>query len=238
MESVERLLISTVVDNDAFREGFLTSWGLSFHVKTEWGGESHGFLMDVDGSPMVWVENAKKLGIEPKRIEGVFISHWHLDHYGALPEVSSLIGRVKVYGPSEFGIEELSGEIIPCVKPTVIAPGVMSTGSIGVAIKEHALVIKVKKRGIVVLVGCSHPDVLNLVRRAVEVSGVKKVLAVMGGFHISSRMDGKRVGKGLMEMGVERIAPMHCTGYEARDEIRLIVGGRYLENGAGRVIEF
>ena len=236
MESVDRLVVSTVVDNDAFVGGFLTSWGLSFHVRVERGGEEHEFLMDVDESPVVWIENAKKLGLEPRRVEGIFISHWHFDHYGALSEVYPLTGGAKVYGPTSFALGGIG--VMPCERPTTIYPGVITTGSMGRAIREHGLVISVRDEGIVLLVGCSHPDVLNLLDKAMEVSGIDRVLAVMGGFHVSSRRDGERIGKGLMKRGVRMVAPMHCTGYEARDAIRSVVGDRYLENGAGRVIEF
>lgn len=52
---------------------------------------------------------------------------------------------------------------------------------------EIATIFNLKRRGLVVLTSCSHRGVVNIVKQAQTVSGVRKVHAVMGGFHLARR---------------------------------------------------
>ncbi len=49
---------------------------------------------------------------------------------------------------------------------------------------EHATVFNVKDRGLVVLSSCSHRGIVNATKQAIAVSGVSKVHALLGGFHL------------------------------------------------------
>jgi 7,8-dihydropterin-6-yl-methyl-4-(beta-D-ribofuranosyl)aminobenzene 5'-phosphate synthase len=72
----------------------------------------------------------------------------------------------------------------------------------------------VKGRGLVVITSCSHRGVINAVRRAMEVSGVNKVHAVAGGFHLAPQKEEyvRQTVGGLKELEPDYIIPMHCTG--------------------------
>ena len=60
---------------------------------------------------------------------------------------------------------------------------------------EIATAFNLKDRGLIVLTSCSHRGVVNAVRQAQEVSGVKKVHAIIGGFHLSRfRLANQRIG--------------------------------------------
>src|SRR5262245_31601279 len=50
---------------------------------------------------------------------------------------------------------------------------------------EHATCFNVKGRGLVVITSCGHGGIINTVRCAPEVSGVNKVYALVGGFHLA-----------------------------------------------------
>lgn len=63
------------------------------------------------------------------------------------------------------------------------------------------------------MVGCSHPRIINILKRAQEVSGVNKIFAVIGGFHISSFTEGIAVGKFLREIATNLTVMM---SYPAR----------------------
>jgi len=43
----------------------------------------------------VWKDNAARLGIDLSAIEGIFLSHWHFDHSGALPQVIGAIAAAR-----------------------------------------------------------------------------------------------------------------------------------------------
>jgi 7,8-dihydropterin-6-yl-methyl-4-(beta-D-ribofuranosyl)aminobenzene 5'-phosphate synthase len=79
---------------------------------------------------------------------------------------------------------------------------------------EIATVYNLKGRGLVVLTSCSHRGVVNIVRRAQAVSGVAKVHAVMGGFHLAPFKEDyvRQAIAGLKEVDPEYVIPMHCTG--------------------------
>ncbi|MCM3876819.1 MAG: MBL fold metallo-hydrolase, partial [Thermoanaerobaculia bacterium] len=79
---------------------------------------------------------------------------------------------------------------------------------------EHATVYHVKDRGLVVITSCGHAGVINSVRQAQKASGIQKVHAIVGGFHLAPAPDevvAKTVAA-FKEIGPDYIVPMHCTG--------------------------
>ena len=237
--SLSRAVISVVVDNDVAVHGFESTWGLSLHVKLIYDGVVREMLFDVSGDFGVWHRNAKLLRINPRNIDAIVISHWHGDHAGALEDVLKVIGRdVPVYAPSSFRRWFSRGyDVVECGEGTEIFPGVYTTGTLGYTLAEHALAIKVGGKGLVVLVGCSHPGLAYLVRKAMDVTNESRVYLVMGGFHISSELEGMEVAEELKNLGTMYVAPMHCTGSGARSSIRKIFSDRYIALGAGSVIK-
>jgi len=79
---------------------------------------------------------------------------------------------------------------------------------------EHATVINVKDRGLVVITSCGHAGVINSVRHAQKVTGIDKVHAVVGGFHLAPAPD-EVVAKSVdafKTINPDYIIPGHCTG--------------------------
>ena len=111
----------------------------------------------------------------------------------------------------------------------------MSTGEMIGGVSEHSLVINLRDKGLVVLAGCAHPGIVNIVKRAQQVSGVSKVYAVIGGFHISSKREGAYVAEFLQELGVQLVSPCHCTGVNAKQSIAGIMKANFVKNGSGQV---
>jgi 7,8-dihydropterin-6-yl-methyl-4-(beta-D-ribofuranosyl)aminobenzene 5'-phosphate synthase len=79
---------------------------------------------------------------------------------------------------------------------------------------EIATVFNLKGRGLVVLTSCSHRGVLNAVKRAQAVSGVRKVHAVVGGFHLAPYPEDyvQQTVASLKEMDIDYLIPLHCAG--------------------------
>lgn len=79
---------------------------------------------------------------------------------------------------------------------------------------EIATCFNVKNRGLVVLTSCSHRGVVNTIQQAQAVSGVAKVHAVIGGFHLAPYPEDyvRRTIAELKSMDVEHVIPLHCTG--------------------------
>jgi 7,8-dihydropterin-6-yl-methyl-4-(beta-D-ribofuranosyl)aminobenzene 5'-phosphate synthase len=69
--------------------------GLSVLATGRRGQEEHTILFDVGPYADIWLGNAARLGVELATIEAVFLSHWHFDHSGALPEVVAALSRAR-----------------------------------------------------------------------------------------------------------------------------------------------
>src|SRR5262244_3158795 len=72
----------------------------------------------------------------------------------------------------------------------------------------------VKGRGLLVMTSCGHRGVVNAVKQAMAVSGLQKVHAVLGGFHLAPHNEDyvRQTIKELVDLDVDHIVPMHCTG--------------------------
>ncbi|MBV9863067.1 MAG: MBL fold metallo-hydrolase [Alphaproteobacteria bacterium] len=79
---------------------------------------------------------------------------------------------------------------------------------------EHATCFHVGDRGLVVLSSCGHAGIVNTLKRAQEVSGVEKIYALVGGFHLAPAPDDylRAVMAELKKFDLEHVMPMHCSG--------------------------
>jgi 7,8-dihydropterin-6-yl-methyl-4-(beta-D-ribofuranosyl)aminobenzene 5'-phosphate synthase len=109
---------------------------------------------------------------------------------------------------------------------------------------ELATAFNVKGRGLVILTACSHRGVVNTIKQAQAASGVTKIHAVIGGFHLAPYPEDyvRQTITALKEMDVDYVIPLHCSGevfYElAKAEIptkllRSYTGTRFAFEGAG-----
>jgi 7,8-dihydropterin-6-yl-methyl-4-(beta-D-ribofuranosyl)aminobenzene 5'-phosphate synthase len=109
---------------------------------------------------------------------------------------------------------------------------------------ELAAAYNLKGRGLVILTACSHRGVVNTIKQAQAVSGIAKVHAVIGGFHLAPYPDDyvRQTIAALKEMDVDYVIPLHCSGevfYElakAEMPIRLLrsyTGTRFVFEGNG-----
>ncbi len=83
---------------------------------------------------------------------------------------------------------------------------------------ERAVTINVKGKGLVVVSGCAHAGIINTVNYAQQIMGLKKVYAVLGGFHLAGKTFENRIQptiRELQKINPELIVPSHCTGWKA-----------------------
>lgn len=255
-------------------------WGLSLHLTSETGGSRYEYLLDFGWTPEVINRNFNLLDIEPSKLNGLILSHGHLDHYGGLdgflgkyrsdlPEDLCLyIGGEEVFADrwaedvietaelaeqprmvkwGELSREQLlSHKVEPkcCVNPFVLG-NALTTGYIqresfesttshtlirtpdhfteaeraGKMIiddhpEEHALCYLVRGRGLVVISACGHIGIINTVKTALAVSGVDKLHAVIGGFHLAASNQEyiNHTVDAFMELNPDVVLPMHCSG--------------------------
>jgi 7,8-dihydropterin-6-yl-methyl-4-(beta-D-ribofuranosyl)aminobenzene 5'-phosphate synthase len=94
----------------------------------------------------------------------------------------------------------------------------------------------VKGKGLVVLTSCSHRGVINAVRQAQEVSGVEKVHAVIGGFHIVPPLGDDYIRDTIAEfkqINPDFLIPAHCTGDRFYDLARDAMGDKVIHSAVG-----
>jgi 7,8-dihydropterin-6-yl-methyl-4-(beta-D-ribofuranosyl)aminobenzene 5'-phosphate synthase len=100
---------------------------------------------------------------------------------------------------------------------------------------DQGLAVNIKGRGLVVLGGCSHAGIINTVKHLQKVSGIQKVHAVLGGFHLSGKNE-DLIDPTINEMKAidpDYVAPMHCTGWKAINRFAQEMPERFLLNSVG-----
>jgi 7,8-dihydropterin-6-yl-methyl-4-(beta-D-ribofuranosyl)aminobenzene 5'-phosphate synthase len=114
--------------------------------------------------------------------------------------------------------------------------GIFTTGELGRSIPEQALVISTD-RGLVVITGCAHPGIVQMTAQAKMLFG-DPVYLVLGGFHLGSKSDAEisAILAEFRRLGVERVAPCHCTGERAISRFAAEYGDDFVQAGVGRVI--
>ena len=81
-------------------------------------------------------------------------------------------------------------------------------------LNEHGTCFTLAERGLVVISSCGHAGIINTVQQAMEVSGINKVHAIMGGFHLFAAEPDylKRVVAELKVLDPDVVIPLHCSG--------------------------
>jgi len=145
--------------------------------------------------------------------------------------------NVTVFIPSSFPksiknmITKKGAEFVEISTPGKISDFVYTTGELYGPPKEQSLIIDSKK-GLVVITGCAHPGIVNIVKRAKELMK-KDIYLVLGGFHRPPVSCIKEFRK----LQVEKVAPSHCTGDLIGEAFRKEYKGNFIEYGVGKVIE-
>jgi 7,8-dihydropterin-6-yl-methyl-4-(beta-D-ribofuranosyl)aminobenzene 5'-phosphate synthase len=80
---------------------------------------------------------------------------------------------------------------------------------------EMAIYMKVKQKGLVVLTGCGHTGIINTIKQGQKLSGVDRIHAVIGGFHLEGSSDEhmEKVLDYFRKISPDIICGMHCTGF-------------------------
>ncbi|MEE4311372.1 MAG: MBL fold metallo-hydrolase [candidate division KSB1 bacterium] len=237
-EPLHHLKLTILYDNNPFRGGLTCDWGFSCLVET--GQETILFDTGTDGK--ILCANMDTLGIDASSIGSVFLSHQHMDHVGGISSFLARNSRVHVWYLPSFSdetkeiieSEAASAESIP--EPRQLAENIYSTGQLEGRVYEQSLILRMKQ-GLVIITGCAHPGIVNIVEKAMELTGVSPYM-VIGGFHLRSGSDEEiaAVISRLKTLGVEKAAPTHCSGDKARELFEKAFGDNYMPVGAGWTI--
>jgi len=246
------ILCENSVDNVS-PYGLLGEYGFSCHLRTDQGN----FLFDSGGGQTI-INNAERLGIDLKNLQGILLSHGHLDHTGGLKKVLAQCGAVPIYAHQDLftqryshngkqardigipwnqkELEQLGATFHLSENPSTVAPGIMLSGTIPRIHQEESgdpnLVIISDNQyvpdplhddlslfintsnGLVILLGCAHAGLLNIINHALKITGQDKIHLILGGTHLKfcekEQMDATLMR--LAELDIDRIGAAHCTG--------------------------
>ncbi len=290
-----------------FRRTLHNEWGLSLWLESQRAGEDRTMMLDYGYSQNVLYNNMELIGVDPRKLDALIVSHGHYDHFGGLMGFldkyrSQLPAGVKLYaggednfckrlsGPAgqlaDFGTldrRDLAARKVTAVlaeKPVVIAGHAFTTGKIarnslervlpnshvefGIKegagcdaakylpagmdgkvvpdehLHEHATCFNIKGKGLVVISSCGHVGIVNSVRQAQEVSGIEKVHAIVGGFHLGPAPKdylAQVVGE-IKKLKPDVLIPMHCSGLNFVQEARAQMPENVLVTTTGSRITF
>ena len=106
---------------------------------------------------------------------------------------------------------------------------------------DTSIVMNLKDKGLVIISGCAHAGIVNTVRYAMSITGIEKVHAVMGGFHLSGPFFEPiidRTTEELKKINPAFIIPTHCTGRKAIMAMEKQMPDQFILNMAGTKMTF
>jgi 7,8-dihydropterin-6-yl-methyl-4-(beta-D-ribofuranosyl)aminobenzene 5'-phosphate synthase len=253
------------------------------------GEHGQSMLLDIDGRTFLWdcgltdvaVHNGRLLGVDFKALQGIGLSHGHMDHAGGLMEVLQASGPKRLHmhpaalEPRYFmasggklfagvpftrqAIEAACLDLEFSKGPHEVLPGAYMTGEIprltpfegdepdlfvlrdaelvpDTFEDDQALIVDAPG-GAIVLTGCAHSGIVNIMKYALERHG--KIRAVIGGTHIGmggeARLDPTM--EFLQEAEVEKMVFSHCTGTVAISRLMDRFPGRMVPGQSGLYLE-
>ena len=231
--------LTIIYDNYDFKDGLKSDWGFSCLIE----GTDKTILFDTGARPSVFKQNFEALNIDAQKIDLVVISHDHYDHTGGLSTFLEYNSNVDVYGIESFSkktnkiVEEHGINFL--YEPTIkeICKNVYVSGTLGDRIEEQSLAIKTSK-GLVVITGCSHPGINNILEHFKKNLNTD-IYMVLGGFHLMRKSNDEMnvIIKEMKDLEIEKCGASHCTGDKQIEMFKKEFGENYVELGVGRIIE-
>ncbi|HZB18049.1 MAG TPA: MBL fold metallo-hydrolase [Nitrososphaeraceae archaeon] len=266
---------------------------------------SNSFLFDTGVSKNGVIHNADVYGINFSKIDGIILSHGHLDHFAGLVNIIKRISslrrqasannidvfthpdaflrrweifpdgtRVKSPVLGEQRLQQLGAIIHKNTSVTYLpskeSPFLLVTGEIPretsfekgfpyqyaedptneknlipdpLIRDDQALVVNISGKGLVILTGCGHAGVINTINYAKKITGIDRIHAIIGGFHLPA--DG-----GIFEVAIEPtlkefqkaqpdyLVPCHCTGWKATNRIIETMPEKFIQSSVGTIFQF
>ena len=233
--------ITILYDNYVLTEGCTSDWGFSCFIK----GMEKCILFDTGAYGNILLGNMDKLGISARDADLMVISHNHGDHTGNwqsnggafsfLARNSNLVAYLPSSVPSgPIQNIKATGATTQIVNvQTQLCDGVHLTGLM--AGIEQSMVMDTPK-GLVVVTGCAHPGIINIIQKAKQMLD-KDVYLVFGGFHLVNDSDSQIMSKieQFRSLGVQKVGASHCTGDRAIELFRQEYGRDFVPIGVGKL---
>jgi 7,8-dihydropterin-6-yl-methyl-4-(beta-D-ribofuranosyl)aminobenzene 5'-phosphate synthase len=106
---------------------------------------------------------------------------------------------------------------------------------------DQGCVVNIRDEGIVVISGCAHAGIINTIKYAQKLTGIDRVLGVIGGFHLSGPVFEPIIPDtiaAMKEINPKRLVPMHCTGWNAIKAFEAAMPEAFALNASGTTYQF
>jgi 7,8-dihydropterin-6-yl-methyl-4-(beta-D-ribofuranosyl)aminobenzene 5'-phosphate synthase len=234
--------VKLIVAGSRSWEHWFKYWGLSYVIDGT-------ILYDTFANYPVLDRKLRKAAVDVSAIQTVVISHDHWDHVGGLWTILEKRPGIDVYLPPT-ALDEVKHHVVSAGGRLVDAPGIKTLkenvwvsdelmGSLnGRPVAEQSIIIKTAK-GLIVLVGCSHPGIVAIIKKAKEKFGLP-VYGMIGGLHLrsSSAEEIYACANALKNEGVQMVAPTHCTGWHAERIFKRVFGKSFISSRDGQTLSF
>lgn len=101
---------------------------------------------------------------------------------------------------------------------------------------DQCAIINVQGKGLVVVTGCGHAGIINILRNAQALTGISDIYAVIGGFHLNGPLFAPIIAPtiaALQEINPRYVVPSHCTGWAATHQIARAMPDAFIANSVG-----
>ena len=102
---------------------------------------------------------------------------------------------------------------------------------------DQAVIVHVRDKGLAVLTGCGHAGIVNIVRHAKRLTGVDRVYAALGGFHLRGGPVVPQTVAALATEGPAVLVPAHCTSWMAQHALAAGLPDAFRPNAVGSRFE-
>lgn len=228
------IVIRIIYDNREEDPSMQAGWGFSCLVEIG----HRKILFDTGADTKAFLANLQQLKISSSEITDVLFSHKHSDHVTGLQEILGNMKReTRLFLPRGFPMRSLSVQTTYVSDIAEIDTDIYSLVMRGGwCLYEQALILRTN-RGLVVITGCAHPGIIHLLKAIKKRLG-EPLHLVLGGFHLFKKSP-KSINKivtQLKSLGVEKIAPCHCSGEIALTECQKAYQENYYRIGTGSVL--
>lgn len=240
--------VTVLFDEEALNPSLKTGFGLSLLINDT-------VIFDTGSDGKTLLHNIHTLNINTDIIDIIVLSHEHKDHTGGLDSLLSVLNKPTVYLCKGFGQTydcynpKTQQFVTTTSMPAKITDDIFTTGEIYgtykiIPIPEQSLFISCPDNTVTLICGCAHYGIAEgfelLVKKIRDYLGRPiSVNCLIGGFHLRHESDTylRYVLEKLLYFGVKKIAPLHCSGRNAKKCFRSTFSGGFHDLKVGDSIE-
>ncbi|MGC1878866.1 MAG: MBL fold metallo-hydrolase [Rhabdochlamydiaceae bacterium] len=209
---MKEITIKIIYDNCKENKDLQEGWGFSAIVETD----HRKILFDTGNDRNAFLSNIEKMGIDLREITDVMFSHKHDDHIAGCREIlEKLQENCRVYLPKGFPSKMVPQNLLiqKISDFRELEKGIFSIVlKGGIFLHEQSLILQTEK-GLVIITGCAHPGIINILEAAQKRLNAPLYL-ILGGFHLFRKncCSIEEIVTKFQALEVKKVAPCHCSG--------------------------